>query len=115
MNIIERRTNDITVLELSGNFTREGNAEFKKHVATTLDAGTRKLILNLERVPYMDSSGLGELVACYTALRKVQGHLKLLHLTPRLQNLLVITKLSTVFEAFDSEAAAVSSFSTEEI
>jgi anti-sigma B factor antagonist len=115
MNIVERMTNDITVLELSGNFTREGNTEFKKHVTTTIDAGARKLILNLERVPYMDSSGLGELVSCYTALQSVKGHLKLLHLTPRLQALLTITKLNTVFEAFDSEAAAVSSFSAEGI
>lgn len=115
MNIIERKMNDITLLELSGNFTQEGNAAFKKHVTSTIDAGTRKLILDLERVPYMDSSGLGELVSCYTALQRVKGNLKLLHLTPRLQTLLVITKLSTIFATFDSEAAAVSSFSKEEI
>lgn len=115
MNIVERRANDITVLELSGNFTMEGNAEFKKHVMTTIDAGARKLILDLERVPYMDSSGLGELVSCYTALQQVKGHLKLLHLTPRLKALLTITKLNTVFAMFDSEAAAVSSFAKEEV
>lgn len=112
MNIVERRANDITVLELSGNFTREDNAEFKKHVTTTIDAGARKLILDLKRVPYLDGSGLGELVSCYTALRKVSGHLRLLHLNHRLQDLLVITKLNTIFKTFDSEAVAVSSFAS---
>ena len=115
MNIVERKTNDITVLELSGNFTQEVNAAFKKHVTTIIDAGARKLILNLERVHYMDSSGLGELVSCYIALQNVKGQLKLLHLTPRLQTLLTITKLNTVFAMFDSEAAAVSSFAVEEV
>jgi anti-sigma B factor antagonist len=65
----------------------------------------------------MDSSGLGELISCYTALQQLNGHVKLLHLNNRLQYLLAITKLDSVFETFDSEPAAVSSFapSTERI
>jgi anti-sigma B factor antagonist len=88
----------------------EGNAQFRKRVAVAIDAGARKLIVNLARVEYMDSSGLGELISCYTAMRRVSGQLKLLHLNRRLQHLLAITKLATLFEAFDSEPAAVASF-----
>jgi anti-sigma B factor antagonist len=110
MNIIERTLNDVTVLDLDGNLALEGNAQFRTRVTATIDAGSRKLILNLAGVPYMDSSGLGEIISCYTALRGVSGHLKLLNLSKRLHNLLVITKLVTVFETFDSEPAAVASF-----
>jgi anti-sigma B factor antagonist len=111
MNIIERTLNDVTVLDLEGNLALEGNKQFRQHAAATIDAGARKLIVNMMGVPYMDSSGLGELISCYTTLKRVSGHIKLLHLSDRLQNLLVITKLTTVFETFDSEPAAVASFS----
>jgi anti-sigma B factor antagonist len=110
MNIIERTLNDVTVLELKGNLALEGNKQFRQHVAATIDAGARKLILNLAGVPYMDSSGLGELISCYTSMQKLSGSVKLLHLNDRLHNLLVITKLSALLETFDSEAAAISSF-----
>jgi anti-anti-sigma factor len=107
MNIIERTINDVTVLDLEGNLALNENARFRKH-----GAGARKLIVNLARVKYMDSRGLGELISCYTALRRVNEHVKLLHLNNRLQYLLAITKLDSVFETFDSEPAAVSSFAT---
>jgi anti-sigma B factor antagonist len=73
MNIIERTLNDVTVLDLEGNLALEGNKKFRQHVATTIDAGARKLVLNLAGVPYMDSSGLGELISCYTAMQKLSG------------------------------------------
>jgi anti-sigma B factor antagonist len=111
MKIIERTLNDITVLDLDGNLALEGNAQFRKQVNATIDAGARKLIVNFARVPYMDSSGLGEIISCYTTLQRVSGRLKLLHLSNRLLHLLAITKLITIFETFDSETAAVSSFS----
>ena len=110
MNIIERRLDDVTVLELDGHLALEANAQFRNRVTAAIDAGARKLIISLARVEYMDSSGLGELIACYTRLQKVSGRLRLLHLNLRLQHLLAITKLYTVFETFDSEAAAISSF-----
>ena len=110
MNIGERTLNDITVLDLDGSLAREENAEFKKHINATINAGARKLILNLARVPYMDSSGVGELISCYIALQAVSGRVKLLSPNHRLQNLLVITKLITVFETFDSEPNAIASF-----
>ncbi|MGH9753814.1 MAG: STAS domain-containing protein [Blastocatellia bacterium] len=110
MNIIERTINDVTVLDLEGNLALDENARFRKYVSGAIDAGARKLIVNLARVKYMDSSGLGELISCYTTLQRVNGHIKLLHLNNRLQYLLAITKLNSVFETFDSEPAAVSSF-----
>jgi anti-anti-sigma factor len=110
MNIIERTINDVTVLDIEGNLALIENARFRKHGAGAIDAGVHKLIVNLARVKYMDSSGLGELISCYTALRQVNGHVKLLHLNNRLQYLLAITNLDSVFETFDSEPAAVSSF-----
>jgi anti-sigma B factor antagonist len=112
MKIIERTLNDITVLDLDGNLALEANAEFRKQVNAAIDAGSRKLIVNFARVPYMDSSGLGELISCYTTLRQVNGHIKLIHLSDRLQTLMAITRLITIFETFDSEPAAVSSFDT---
>ena len=110
MNIIERTINDVTVLDLEGNLALEGNKQFRQRAAGAIDAGARKLIVNMARVPYMDSSGLGELISCYTTLQRMSGRIKLLHLSDRLQHLLVITKLTTVFETFDSEPAALASF-----
>ena len=110
MNIIKRTLDDVTVLELEGHLALEANAQFRTCVTTAIDAGARKLVVNMARVEYMDSCGLGELIACYTTLKKVSGRLTLLHLNQRLQHLLAITKLYTVFETFDSESAAVSSF-----
>ncbi len=110
MSIIERTINDVTVLDLEGNLALDENAKFRKHVSGAIDAGVRKLIINLARVKYMDSSGLGELISCYTVLQRLNGRVKLLHLNNRLRYLLAITKLDSVFESFDSEPAAVSSF-----
>jgi anti-sigma B factor antagonist len=113
MNIIERTLNDVIVLDLEGNLALESNAQFRKHVTDIIDAGARKLIVNMARVKYMDSSGMGELISCYTTLQRVSGRIKLLHLSDRLKYLLVITKLTSVFETFDSEPAAVASFARD--
>ena len=113
MNIIERTLNDVTVLDLEGNLALEGNKQFRQRAAGVIDAGARKLIVNMARVKYMDSSGLGELISCYTTLQLVNGRIKLLHLSDRLQHLLVITKLNSVFETFDSEPSAVASFARD--
>lgn len=110
MKITERTLNEITVLELDGELALDNNAQFRKKANAAFDAGTRKLIVNLAKVEYMDSSGLGELISCYTTLKKLGGRLALLQLNHRLQHLLTITKLHTVFETFETEAAAVASF-----
>ena len=113
MNIVERKLNDVTVLDLEGALALEGNKQFRQRVTAIIDAGARKLIVNMARVKYMDSSGLGELISCYTTLQRMSGRIKLLHLSDRLQYLLVITKLTYVFETFDSEPAAVASFARD--
>ena len=110
MNIQERTLSDVTVLDLNGKFVLGEDTQFKQRVAANIERGGRKLIVNLSGVHYMDSSGLGELISGYISMKRVNGHMKLIHLTDRLKGLLVITKLITVFETFDSESAAISSF-----
>jgi anti-sigma B factor antagonist len=113
MNIQERQLNDITVLDLDGTFALGGHADFKHQVETSITSGNRKLLINLAKVSYMDSSGLGEIISGYAQMQRVNGQMKLLNLNKRLNELMVITKLSTVFETFDSESAAVSSFAAD--
>ena len=111
LNIQQRQAGDVTIIDLSGKITiGEGSVQLRETVRKTLDEGKKKIILNLGDVSYVDSSGIGELVSSYTTTSNSGGHLKLLNLTKKIQDLLMITKLLTVFETFDSEAAAVESF-----
>ena len=111
MEIAERTVSDITVLDLKGKMTLgEGDELLKDKINSLLAAGKKKLVLNLEGVPYIDSAGLGEIVRTFTTVSRQGGSLKLLNLTKRIEDLLSITKLLTVFETFDSEADAVKSF-----
>jgi anti-sigma B factor antagonist len=112
MDIVERTVSDITVLDLKGKMTLgEGDELLKDKINSLLADGKKKLVLNLEGVPYIDSAGLGEIVRTFTTVSRQGGKLKLLNLTKRIEDLLAITKLLTVFETFDSEADAVKSFS----
>ena len=113
MEIAERTVSDVTVLDLKGKMTLgEGDELLKDKINSLLVQGKKKLLLNLEGVPYIDSAGLGEIVRTYTTVSRQGGSLKLLNLTKRIEDLLSITKLLTVFETFDSEAEAVNSFSS---
>jgi anti-sigma B factor antagonist len=112
MDIAERTVSDVTVLDLKGKMTLgEGDELLKDKINSLLASGKKKLVLNLEGVPYIDSAGLGEIVRTYTTVSRQGGSLKLLNLTKRIEDLLSITKLLTVFETFDTEAEAISSFS----
>ena len=103
-----RRLDDVVILDLSGRITMgEGTLILRDCIQKLLGAGDRKFLLNLADVDYIDSSGLGELVTSFTTVRNQSGHLKLLNLTRRVRDLLQITKLLTVFEAFDNEAEAL--------
>src|SRR6476660_3643005 len=103
-----RRLDDIVILDLSGRITiGEGTLIIRDSIQRLLNAGDRKFLLNLTDVDYIDSSGLGELVTTFTTVRNQSGQLKLLNLTKRVHDLLQITKLLTVFEAFNSEAEAL--------
>ena len=111
MEIVERTVSDVTVLDLKGKMTLgEGDELLKDKINSLLAAGKKKLLLNLEAVPYIDSAGLGEVVRTYTTVSRQGGSLKLLNLTKRIEDLLSITKLLTVFDTYDNEADAVKSF-----
>jgi anti-sigma B factor antagonist len=111
MEIVERTVNDVTVLDLKGKMTLgEGDELLKDKINSLLAAGKKKLLLNLESVPYIDSAGLGEVVRTYTTVSRQGGSLKLLNLTKRIEDLLSITKLLTVFDTYDNEADAVKSY-----
>ena len=111
MEIVERTVNDVTVLDLKGKMTLgEGDELLKDKINSLLAAGKKKLLLNLEGVPYIDSAGLGEVVRTYTTVSRQGGSLKLLNLTKRIEDLLSITKLLTVFDTYDNKADAVQSY-----
>lgn len=113
MEIEERSSGDVTILDVKGRMTLgEGDLLLKDKINSLLLQGQRKLLLNLEGIPYMDSAGLGEIVRTFTTVSRQGGSLKLLNLTKRIQDLLAITKLLTVFETFESESEAVRSFSS---
>jgi len=111
LTIKERQAGDVVILDLSGKVTiGEGSVQLREQVRALLEAGKKKILLNLGDVAYVDSSGIGELVSSYTTTNNQGGQLKLLNLTKKIQDLLQITKLLTVFETFDNEQAAVASF-----
>jgi anti-sigma B factor antagonist len=111
MQIEERSAGDVTVLDLKGKMTLgEGDELLKDKINSLVMQGRRKVLLNLEGVPYIDSAGLGEIVRTYTTVSRQGGKLKLLNLTKRIQDLLAITKLLTVFETYDTEKEAIASY-----
>jgi anti-sigma B factor antagonist len=112
LNVSERQAGDITVLDLNGKVTiGEGSVALRSAIRRLLGEGKKNILLNLGQVGYVDSSGIGELVSSFTAVNKEGGKLKLLNLTQKIQDLLAITKLLTVFDVYDSEDEAISSFS----
>jgi anti-sigma B factor antagonist len=111
MQIDERVVDGVTILDLKGKMTLgEGDELLKDKINSLIQQDRKKLLLNLEGVPYIDSAGLGEIVRTYTTVSRQGGKLKLLNLTKRIQDLLSITKLLTVFETYDSEQEAIGSF-----
>ncbi|HKM83103.1 MAG TPA: STAS domain-containing protein [Candidatus Acidoferrum sp.] len=106
-----REVGVITLVDLSGRIALgEGSALLRKTIRDLLDSGHNKIVLNLGDVNYIDSSGIGELVSGFTAVRSREGELKLLHLTKKVHDLLQITKLFTVFDVYTDEPTAVRSF-----
>jgi anti-sigma B factor antagonist len=110
MNIVQRKIGDITLIDLQGNIMFEdGDQELRGAVASALEAGGRKVILNMGEVPYLDSAGLSELVRSFVAVNKRGGRLVLFDLTRKVHDLLSIAKLLTILETFESEADAIRS------
>ena len=111
VKLTTRKVGDVSVIDAVGRITLgEGASSFRDTIREMVAGGDKKVLLNLGDVTYVDSSGIGELVSGFTTVTNQGGQLKLLNLTKRIQDLLQITKLYTVFEVFDDEAEAVRSF-----
>lgn len=111
LNISERQAGDVTILDTDGKITiGEGSVALRSTIRRLLGEGKKKILLNLGGVGYVDSSGIGELVSSFTAVNKEGGQLKLLNLTQKIQDLLAITKLLTVFDTYDNESDALAGF-----
>ena len=111
LDVKERQAGDVTILDLVGAIRiGEGSIAMRNAIRGLVDGGKHKILLNLAGVKYMDSTGIGELIASYTTVSRGGGQLKLLNLTDKIQDLLVITKLLTVFDVYENESDALNSF-----
>jgi anti-sigma B factor antagonist len=111
LEIAERRVGGVTILDLVGKLTIDQDAQrLKDKINSLIQEQRTAVVLNLADVSYIDSGGLGQLVASYGSLSKTTGGLKLLHVNKRNHDLLSITRLVTIFDSFDSEDEAVKSF-----
>jgi anti-sigma B factor antagonist len=111
VKLTTRTVGDVTVVETSGKLTMgEGTAAFRNKIRELVAGGSRRFLLNMADLTYMDSSGMGELISAHTTITTAGGEIKLLSLGKRVHDLLKLTKLYTVFESFDDEAKAVASF-----
>jgi anti-sigma B factor antagonist len=111
MKVAIRQVDGVTILDLSGRITLgEGSIILRDSVRDVLAKGSKKILLNLAQISYIDSSGIGEMVSAFTSVKNAGGELKLLNLTQKVHDLLQITKLYTVFDIWDSEASAITAF-----
>ena len=111
MKASQREVDGVTVVDLSGRITLgEGSVLLRDSIRDLIAKGSKRILLNLGDVTYIDSSGIGELVSAFTTVRNQGGELKLLNLTKKVHDLLQITKLYTVFDVKDDEATAIQSF-----
>jgi anti-sigma B factor antagonist len=112
MQLEEHIVGDVTIITVTGDITLNKGSDvvLRDKVRSLLQQGRTKLLIDLGRVAYVDSAGLGELVQAYITAKNKGGTLKLLKTTKRLEDLLTLTKLVTVFDSYDTEAEAVASF-----
>ena len=111
LDVKQRQAGDVTILDLSGAVRMgDGAVSLRNAIRSEIEQGNKKILLNLSGVKNIDSSGIGELIANYTTLSRDDGQLKLLKLTDKIRDLLVITKLLTVFDSYDDEAEALNTF-----
>ena len=112
--ISERRVNGVMILDLVGDIRLgQENADLHNTIRKVVENGEKNILLNLAQVTKIDSSGLGELVAAWTTLRKNDGEAKLLNLTQTVEHLMTLTKLLTVFDTYENEADAIASFQSK--
>ena len=111
LEVKERQAGDVTILDMTGAVRMgEGAISLRNSIRGLGDQGKKKILLNLSGVKNVDSSGIGELIANYTTISRDGGQLKLWNLTDKIRDLLVITKLLTVFDSYDNESEALNSF-----
>src|SRR5262249_55848540 len=111
MKVNERQVSGVTVLDFSGRITLgDETALLRDTIRDVVSGGTKNLLLNLSRVPFIDSSGIAELVSAIVAVRREGGDVKLLNLTRKVRDTVEILKLGAIFELYDDEAAAVKAF-----
>lgn len=110
MTITERQVGSVIVLDLAGKLTSDSAARLKDKVASLLFQDQKQIVMNLAELTYMDSAGLGEMVASHSTASRQGGRLKLTNVGKRIEDLLVLTRLLTVFDVHDSEEEAVQSF-----
>ena len=116
MTLHERWIGDVTIIDINGRMTVEDGAEiFRDVVRHLVRQGRVKLVLNFHDASYIDSTALGEIICAYTSATRKGGTLKLLNVTTRIHELLIITRLLSVFDLFDAEAEAVKSFGVARI
>jgi anti-sigma B factor antagonist len=112
MSITERSVGDVTILQLDGRLVLyEGETDLKTRINDLVSRGRLKIILDLKNVSYIDSAGVGTVISKYVSVRRAGGDVKLLNLSRRSLRVMTITRLLEVFDTFDSEQAAVDSFS----
>jgi anti-sigma B factor antagonist len=106
-----RRVDDVNIIDLAGRITLgEGSGLVRNSIKELVNSGQKNILVNLKEVTYIDSAGLGELVGAYATVTNMAGNIKLLHPQSKVHDLLQVTKLYTVFIAFDDETEALSSF-----
>ena len=106
-----RESGNVAIVDLSGRITLgEGSGTVRNTIKDLIEKGKKDILLNLAEVSYIDSAGLGELIGSYASVTNLGGRIKLLNLQKRVQDLLQVTKLHTIFETYTEEAAAVNSF-----
>jgi anti-sigma B factor antagonist len=111
MKIEKRKKNDVLILDLQGKILiGEGIDDLREAINNAIKEKETKLLLNFAGVPYLDSTGLGEVVRSYTSVKKEGGVVKIVNLTNKVRDLLSVTKLITVFDTFEDEEKAIASF-----
>jgi anti-sigma B factor antagonist len=113
MTVTERKVGDVMIVDVTGKMLATDNAgRLKDKITSLLFQGEKKIVINLANVGYVDSSGLGEMVACYGSATREGAQLKLANAGNRITDLLIMTRLVTIFDAHDTEEAAINSFET---
>ncbi len=116
MPISERQLGDVTVIDLSGKLSNsDESGHLKEKVTSVFFQGRKQVLINVKDLSYIDSSGLGELVACLATARRNNGEVKICNLGKRVQDLMIMTKLLAVFDVHDSEQSALTAFATKNV